>query len=74
MAEDALAGGGVGVGVDEATDLRIVVTALEVIQPRLLGIWPFIGLFLGRFQAAFQRSKWVENSSNFPPTRDIISS
>ena len=35
MADNTLAGGGVGVGVDEATDLRIVVTALEVIQPRL---------------------------------------
>ena len=32
-AEDALAGGGVGVGVQEAAEFRIVVAGLEVIEP-----------------------------------------
>jgi len=33
MADDALAGGGVGVGVEEAAELGIVVAGLEVIEP-----------------------------------------
>ena len=37
-AEDALAGGGEAVCIDKSADLRIVITALEVIQPRLLSV------------------------------------
>ena len=33
MADDSLAGGGVGVGVDEAGKLGVVVAGLEVIEP-----------------------------------------
>ena len=32
MADNALAGGGVGVGVDEAAELGVVVAGLEVIE------------------------------------------
>ena len=37
-AEDALAGGGEAVCIDKSADLRIVITALEVIESRLLGV------------------------------------
>jgi hypothetical protein len=44
-AEDSLAGGGVGVSVDEAAELGIVVAGLEVIEPgvsnRKCAIGPF---------------------------------
>ena len=33
IAEDALTGGDEGVGVDEAADLGIIITALQVIEP-----------------------------------------
>ena len=36
MAEDALTGGGVGVGVDESADGGIVVAGLEVVESGLL--------------------------------------
>ena len=36
--EDALAGGDVDVGIDESTDLRIVISALQVIEARFLGV------------------------------------
>ena len=36
IAEQALAGGNKCVGVDEPPDLGVVITALEVIQPRLI--------------------------------------
>ena len=36
MAEEALAGGGVGVGVDESADGGVVITGLEVIEPGFL--------------------------------------
>ena len=32
IAEEALAGGDEGVGIDEATELRVIITALEVIE------------------------------------------
>ena len=35
IAEDALAGGGVGVGVDESADTGIIVTRLEIVEPGL---------------------------------------
>ena len=37
IAEDALAGGDEGVGVDEAADLGVVITALQIIEPGILG-------------------------------------
>ena len=37
-AEEALAGGGEAVGVDEAAEIGVVITALQVIEPRLLGM------------------------------------
>ena len=37
IAEDALAGRNKYVGIDESTNLRIVITALQVIQPGILG-------------------------------------
>ena len=37
-AEDALAGGGEAVCIDKSADLRIVITALEVIESRLLSV------------------------------------
>ena len=36
MAEDALAGGGVGVGVDEAAGGGIVISALQIIETGIL--------------------------------------
>ena len=36
ITEDALAGGNEGVGVDEAADLRIVITGLQVIEAGIL--------------------------------------
>ena len=38
MAEEALAGGGVGVGVDEAAVGGVVITGLQIVQPGLL-VW-----------------------------------
>ena len=35
-AEEALAGGGIGVGVDESADGGVVVAGLEVIEPGFL--------------------------------------
>ena len=37
-AEDVLPGGGEAVRVDEAADLRVVITALQVIESRLLSV------------------------------------
>ena len=37
-AEEALTGGGEAVGVDEAADLWVVITALQVIESRLFGV------------------------------------
>ena len=37
-AEEALTGGGETVGVDEAADLGVVITALQVVESRLLGV------------------------------------
>ena len=36
IAQQSLAGGNKRVGIDESTNLGVVITALEVIQPRLL--------------------------------------
>ena len=51
MAEDALAGGGVGVGVDESADGGVVITGLEVIEPsfllRAIALMAKSGVFLG---------------------------
>ena len=33
-----MAGGGEAVGVDEAAEIGVVITALQVIEPRLLGM------------------------------------
>ena len=33
-----MAGGGEAVGVDEAAEIGVVITALQVIEPRLLGV------------------------------------
>ena len=38
MADNSLAGGGKGIGIDEAAGGRIVITGLEIIQPGLIGI------------------------------------
>ena len=35
IAQDTLAGGGVGVGIEESADLGIVITGLEVVEPGL---------------------------------------
>ena len=37
VAEDALAGGDIGVGIDESTDFGVVITALQIIEPGILG-------------------------------------
>jgi hypothetical protein len=37
IAEDALAGGNEGIGVDEAADGGIVITALQIIEAGILG-------------------------------------
>ena len=37
-AEEALAGGGEAVGVDEAADRRVVITALQIIEATILGM------------------------------------
>ena len=34
-AEDTLAGGGVGISIDESTDSGIVISGLEIIEPGL---------------------------------------
>ena len=35
--QDALSSGDVGIGIDESTDLRIVISALEIIEAGFLG-------------------------------------
>ena len=47
--QETLAGGGVGVGVDEAADLGIVISALEVIEPGLYWVIVAIDPFSGPF-------------------------
>ena len=51
MAEDALAGGGVGVCVDESADGGVVITGLEVIEPgfllRVIALMAKSGAFSG---------------------------
>ena len=51
MPQEALAGGGVGVGVDESADGGVVVAGLEVIEPgflvRAIALRAKIGFFQG---------------------------
>ena len=49
-AEDTLAGGGVGVCVDESTDGRIVISGLEIIEPGLYFLAGAKKPFLPTFQ------------------------
>ena len=35
MADNALSGGGIGIGVDESTNSWIVISGLEIIEPGL---------------------------------------
>ena len=37
VAKNTLAGGGVGVGVEEAADCGVVISALQIIEPGFLG-------------------------------------
>ena len=53
MADDTLAGGGVGVSVDEAAEFGIVVAGLEVIEPGVSTVKCAIGPFLRPFGQAF---------------------
>jgi len=48
VAEEVLAGGGVGIGIEEAANLGIVISGLQIIEPGLywglVAIGPFSGL------------------------------
>ena len=57
VAQEALAGGNKGIGVDESTDLRIVITGLEVVQLRFLGVVVATRGFWGPFRGAFETSQ-----------------
>ena len=60
-AEDTLAGGGVGVCVDESTDGRIVISGLEIIEPGLYFLSRAKSLFLTTFPAVFSQANPLLN-------------
>ena len=68
IAEEALAGACETVGVDEALDYRVIITALEVIESRfyvlIVAASPIFAVFMGSFGGIFRVS-----ADGFAPIR-----
>ena len=65
MSNNALAGGGVGVSIEESADRRIVVTALEIIESGLYfsagAMRPYLTTFPAVFSQANPLFKYTKN-------------
>ena len=65
VAQDTLAGGNKGIGIDESADLGVIISALEIVEPRLFGAALATWAKSGHFYSACYYTRLYDNRSVF---------